>query len=92
SNTTFQRPFIDTINSGEMVAPCITCHSPLNTWGATPKVMNHMPASDTCDNCHISTQTFQRPFIDTINSGEMVSPCGTCHFPGNPWGATTPIP
>ena len=80
------------VDMGETIGACESCHYVANPWGAPTKIVNHMPASETCDNCHTSTDTFSRPFIDTVNSGEMVTPCDTCHFAGNTWGAPFPIP
>ena len=54
---------------------CETCHAPSGPWGASFKPNNHVPSSNACDDCHITSSWASARFDHTgITSG-----CVRCH-------------
>ncbi|MFQ5622604.1 MAG: cytochrome c3 family protein [Paracoccaceae bacterium] len=73
-----------------VTATCITCHSVGNPWGNTSKAdhpSGHMPTTNTCEDCHISTTSFATVLF---SHAAATGVCSSCHFTGNPWGVTGP--
>jgi len=55
---------------------CAGCHSIGSRVGATPKPVNHVPTSKSCDTCHVSPTSF---LVKSFNHAGITSGCSACH-------------
>ena len=55
---------------------CAGCHSIGSRVGATPKSVNHVQTSNSCETCHSSATSFQ---VATFKHTGITSGCASCH-------------
>ena len=59
---------------------CAGCHTAGRLIAATPKHLDHIQTTRSCETCHISTASFQSAVMDHTG---ITQPCQSCHNPSH---------